>query len=383
MDCGCQGEDITIMKHALSRYMDLIANNNFGNNLEFTIFITNHCNARCRHCFYASEINGNSPELNLESFRVFALNLPKNCHKITFTGGEPFLREDLSEIMDIFIKRGLRKFSIMTNGILTERILRLADRVNKLDGIELEIAVSLDGLKDTHDKIRQYPGAFDSAIETLRGLRERKANVVVLTVTSNLNYDIIEKFDQYIYDSLGLDVYYQFIRGAEISGLPDSLRRSFNPREDNLLPSMEDMDKFFSLVHKVYKTRIGRGGIFLKNVYNFTVLESTYLIYKKNARIFPCIAGKTRLVLYPSGEVALCEYMKPFAEKLQDLNFNIYRLRNSSMFLARQKAVKKCHCNHGCFINIVGTLRFLLLFIKNSWFFYSIDRESRLKKSVR
>lgn len=358
--------------NALRRYFSLISRNDCKNNFELIVFITNYCNARCEHCFYTAEVNKDVPELDLESFRKLSSALPRNCNKIIFGGGEPFLREDFLEVINIFIQKGIKEYSIVTNGILTEKIIRFVDAISKIKNIKLEIAVSLDGLKDTHDKIRRHKGAFNKAFETLKSLKAKKVNVVSQTVISDLNYDEIEHFDQYIHEKLALDIHYQFIRGAKISGLPDNLRRPFNPSDVNLLPSQNDMKKFLGVMYWVYKNRITKRRGFLKSVFNFTIMECKYLIYKKKTRLFPCIAGKGMLVLYPSGEVAICEYMKPIDKKLQDFNFDFNKLCASSDFLSKQKIAQKCYCTQGCFINIVGTIKFLLRFTKNICFFCPI-----------
>ena len=66
-------------------------------------------------------------------------------------GGEPFLRKDLSKIINLFEKQIV---SIPTNGWLLENIMHQIDLIEKKN-TELVINLSLDGLEKTHNKIRK------------------------------------------------------------------------------------------------------------------------------------------------------------------------------------------------------------------------------------
>ena len=136
------------------------------------IAITYQCNSRCRMC----NIWQKKPELGLKS-EIYK-KLPISLDDINITGGEPFLRDDLLEILDIIFNRcHPDKVVISTNGFLTETILKRAKEIlNKKYAKKVTIAVSLDGIEDIHDKIRGLPGAYNRAIATIIGLKNINFN---------------------------------------------------------------------------------------------------------------------------------------------------------------------------------------------------------------
>ena len=87
-------------------------------------FITNRCNARCSFCF----IDFNNPEtfkdeLKLDEIDKLTKNLGNNLLNINITGGEPFARKEISQILKCIVKIHLLKVSILpqTAAYLTEQ----------------------------------------------------------------------------------------------------------------------------------------------------------------------------------------------------------------------------------------------------------------------
>jgi MoaA/NifB/PqqE/SkfB family radical SAM enzyme len=108
----------------------------------------------------------------------------KGLRELDITGGEPFLREDLPELLrwicqsqsDHFPR--LRTVAITTNGILTDRILHtVRDVIGPLQalGIDLVLACGMDAVGSLHDRIRNFPGAWDKLGATLADLRAVRA----------------------------------------------------------------------------------------------------------------------------------------------------------------------------------------------------------------
>ncbi len=144
---------------------------------KLTFSVTYRCQSRCLTCniWEMKPVN----ELTLDEIRNFA---SKNKHFkwIELTGGEPFLRQDIVEIVKAFeeFSKGLYIITMPTNSLtngttLLKRIEEILDT-----GIpKLSITVSLDGYRELHDKIRGIPGNFDKAMHIFKGLMElRKAH---------------------------------------------------------------------------------------------------------------------------------------------------------------------------------------------------------------
>jgi radical SAM protein with 4Fe4S-binding SPASM domain len=106
-------------------------------------------------------------EMRPEEYR----RLPRTLRDVNITGGEPFLRDDLVEIVGT-IHEWCRnpRIVISTNGFQRRRIMHAAPALMKI-GRSVGLAVSLDGIGEKHDEIRGVEGGFEKALETLKQLR--------------------------------------------------------------------------------------------------------------------------------------------------------------------------------------------------------------------
>ena len=125
-----------------------------------SLIVTYRCNARCRMCHTWKHPSEPAEEIGPE---VFA-RLPY-MDTVNITGGEPFLRDDLEEIVRVVQARS-RRIVISSNGYLTERIVRLFERFSRLG-----IRVSLEGLPRSNDQLRGMQDGFDHGLRTLLRLK--------------------------------------------------------------------------------------------------------------------------------------------------------------------------------------------------------------------
>ena len=159
------------------------------------ISVSYRCNSRCKTC---GVWRRESEELSLEEWRRVFARLGRAPFYLTFTGGEPFLRSDLPELV-IAAAELCRPavITIPTNGLLTRRILDGVENIcASAPHSQVGLNLSLDGVGDEHDEIRGVPGNWQRAMDTWRGLKElqaRHANLVlsVHTVVSRFNAERI------------------------------------------------------------------------------------------------------------------------------------------------------------------------------------------------
>ncbi|MDD6715200.1 MAG: radical SAM protein [Firmicutes bacterium] len=128
--------------------------------LNGTVIVTYRCNARCTMCNRYKAPSRPDEELSIETIR----KLPP-MYFTNITGGEPFIRTDLPDIV-----RELNKISdrivISTNGFFTDRIVALCKEFPNIG-----IRISIEGLEQTNNEIRGLPDGFNRGYETLRKLR--------------------------------------------------------------------------------------------------------------------------------------------------------------------------------------------------------------------
>ncbi len=156
------------------------------------VSVSFRCNSKCRTCDVWRKPND---DMTAEEWdRVFA-HLGRAPFYVTFTGGEPFLRRDLDEMV-ISAYRHCRPavITIPTNGLLTGRVAEAVDRICRAcPGSQIGINLSLDGIGAEHDEIRGVPGNWERAMATwerLKALQQTHANLVltVHTVISRFNH---------------------------------------------------------------------------------------------------------------------------------------------------------------------------------------------------
>ena len=103
--------------------------------LNGTVIITYRCNARCTMCNRFKQPSEPEDEISLDTIR----KLPPMWFT-NITGGEPFLREDIEEIVGILLEKSDR-IVISTNGFFTDRIVKLAKKYPQVG-----IRISIEGL---------------------------------------------------------------------------------------------------------------------------------------------------------------------------------------------------------------------------------------------
>lgn len=164
--------------------------------VDAVVAITYKCDSRCKMCHIWQLPTGE--EMAPEEYA----KLPETLRDVNITGGEPFLREDIIEVVETIYERcKAPRIVISTNGFERRRIVHAAPSLMKI-GKSVGLAVSLDGIGEVHDEIRGVPGGFEKVIETLKQLRlMRFKNVRVAFTAQRQNvghlgavYDLSRQF---------------------------------------------------------------------------------------------------------------------------------------------------------------------------------------------
>ena len=141
------------------------------------------CNLTCKHCYALSADHEYEGELSREE--VFTVMDDLKAYRVPvliLSGGEPLLRPDIFEVAERSRAMGFYT-GLSTNGTLIDA--PMADRIAKL-GFDY-VGISLDGLRETHDKFRRLDGAFDLSLAAVRLLRERGVKVGLRYTMTALN----------------------------------------------------------------------------------------------------------------------------------------------------------------------------------------------------
>ncbi|MFH0861295.1 MAG: radical SAM protein [Candidatus Altiarchaeota archaeon] len=305
------------------------------------VAVTYRCNSRCIYC-NSWKTNGVQSELDLSDYRKIFDNLGLSW--LHLTGGEPFLRDDFSDIVISAYNsmENLLLIDTSTNGILTDKILAAVRRILENVNTRFEIGVSLDGKRGVHDSIRGLRGAFDNAIRTYSSLSELSEgysnfNVHINYVISPANLGELSTFidEMRAYGIMPEDISVEVARASEFFKNPnDDLVMDYNK-------VMTEIDCFLS--------QYGGG---LKSFFNPRhIVRRLYIKYMrdylKTGRRIPCAAGVGSLFINPYGLVFPCSAMQEPVGNLRERNLS--EILNSNNMKKWRKEYKNCKlCWSGC-----------------------------------
>jgi MoaA/NifB/PqqE/SkfB family radical SAM enzyme len=237
-------------------------------------------------------------EISLNEIRtVFQNRLFSRVEEVNLHGGEPTLRSDLAEICRVIQDAcpKLRRLWISTNGFGTRRIEERIQQIltvldfDRLD--ELGINVSIDGLEDTHDRIRGVKGGFRQCLATVHMVKKITQGFPVKislgTVIQPFNLGQIDDLEKLAMD-LEVPIFFQPLRYDKFFNIADPAGVAFTDQErDSLKTIIRD------------KLTVG------SSAESFYWCDFLSLMNGKR-RKSPCAFDRYVLSLYPTGEVLPC-----------------------------------------------------------------------------
>jgi heme d1 biosynthesis radical SAM protein NirJ len=130
--------------------------------------LVRRCNLTCKHCYSISADKDFPGELSTgEVFEVMADLKKFGVPVLILSGGEPLLRPDIFEISREAKNQGFY-VGLSTNGTLIDQA-----NIGQIAAIGYDyVGISLDGIKDTHDRFRRKAGAFDASLNAARLCRD-------------------------------------------------------------------------------------------------------------------------------------------------------------------------------------------------------------------
>ncbi|AET69216.1 radical SAM additional 4Fe4S-binding domain protein [Desulfosporosinus orientis DSM 765] len=154
--------------------------------------ITGRCNLKCRHCFMEAP-SGRFGDFTLEQIKGMIRQLEEaNVQEVALTGGEPFMRRDLPEIIRILSRKKIGLAEVFSNGMLiTDEILETIMQY----GYRPFFKISFDGC-NTHDYMRGVSGSEAKTIEGIKRLKVREFPVTIITSVDQITRrNLLETYD--------------------------------------------------------------------------------------------------------------------------------------------------------------------------------------------
>jgi MoaA/NifB/PqqE/SkfB family radical SAM enzyme len=323
-----------------------------------TFFVTSRCNALCRTCFYWQELNKKG-DLTLDEIKRLSETMPP-FHDLLISGGEPSLRDDLPQVVNLFYKNnGIKRIYFPTNGLKPQRIKEMLEKIleeNEL--LEVYLNNSIDGLPETNDRVRSVPGNFKKSLETIklaRTLKPRFGHRLQVNVNSVIcaeNYRELVELGNFFLQNERLDYhYFQIIRGDP---LDKNLKKVPTEELRNLYREITRIQQIYA--ERQSENREAVEGWIRKSVYAavFSFHHQTqFNNYTENAPWpMPCTAGETAVTIDYDGNVRACE-LRGSLGNLRDYNCDFRAFWNSKLRADEVNSIAqdKCFCTHICFLH--------------------------------
>ncbi len=244
-----------------------------------SIILTYRCPMQCKMCNIWANPTDLSKEITAKELSV----LPK-LKFINLTGGEPFVREDLEEIVEVCFTKTSRVV-VSTSAWLDERVISLATRFPNIG-----IRVSIEGLASKNDELRGRIGGFDKGLRTLKTLKKMGIKDIGFgcTVSNNNSTDMLELY------ALALELDLEFATAAFHNSY-------YFHKFDNVITNKEKVcGDFEKLINRQLKESNPKS--WFRAFFNMGLIN--YI--EGNRRMLPCEAGSVNFFVDPYGEVYPC-----------------------------------------------------------------------------
>ncbi len=246
---------------------------------DMCIITTYRCPMRCKMCNIWENPTEKSKEITPEEIK----RLPE-VKFINLTGGEPFVREDLEDIVEVCFTKAPRVV-ISTSGWYEDRVIKLAKRFPQIG-----IRISIEGLACKNDELRGHQGGFDKGLRTLLKLKEMGVKDIGFgcTVSNNNSKDMLSLY--LLSKSLGME----FATAAFHNSY-------YFHKDDNAITNTDEVcQNFEELINLQLQEKSPKSW--------FRAFFNMGLIHYINGerRMLPCEAGHVNFFVEPYGDIYPC-----------------------------------------------------------------------------
>lgn len=327
--------------------------------LSLVHFVTARCNARCSHCFI-DFTNPDDPALELSTDEISKLtcNLGTTLYNVNLTGGEPFLRNDLFEIVKCYTENtSARSIVITTNGWHTDKIKELVTRYAKLNTTcVLKISISIDNFEEEHNKGRNLEDGYARAVESFLIASRCNSGMVnadvAITVTPHNADNVVSLYHDLTQKGITDISPILFREEGVITQISDRQRIAEAYRSLCVLAEKRPSQKRSGLTAALHRS---------KNKISHNILHKIFL---KPGYRSTCQAGSLFANIHTDGTVSPCELLCKTMTlgNLRSYDMNFLDLWNSSCAQKARNTIRsnRCNCSFECAwtVNIITTPKY-------------------------
>ena len=272
--------------------------------------VTDNCNSRCVMCdVWKTKSEG---ELSVSEFKeILADPLFAEIEHVGISGGEPTLRPDLVEIVATLVEtlRALRTLSITTHGFHSARWEKYLPKIQEIcrkNSVGFVLNLSLDGVGEIHDEVRQIPGGYGRVIKTYQAAKDLGVEVTFQATISKPN---LYGVGNILETTSGFDAEVDFRLATEIHRLDniDSMKKvTLQSGEKSFFAD------FLASPSLMRSTKSPARRLFYRDL-------SKRLI-KKSTRMAPCYYQREGILLTPHGDLYHCSISKNLLGNVREIS---------------------------------------------------------------
>ncbi|MFH1776951.1 MAG: radical SAM protein [Candidatus Omnitrophota bacterium] len=311
---------------------------------KLALSVTNQCNCHCQIC-HVWQIYQKQPalvtrEMGVLEYEKFFKKNSGNFFWIAITGGEPFLRDDFADILNVIFRnsRNLILLSIVSNGILTDKIGSIIKKIAANNPQNrIYIVISIDGDEKTHESLRGIKGIYAQILETIRNLEliEQKYKNIKLRLETTISRYNLHQIDDLLKSELvnKYDISFAFAQESE---------RYFNQGQHIALQkkNRHDLDEILRKILNRTR-RYSPEYLIMRKFYQLTF----DFFSNPGKQVIPCYSSWASLYLGPWGEIRPC-VMMPEVVNIRDYEYDLVKIIKTKRWPVVQNIIREDTCPH-------------------------------------
>jgi MoaA/NifB/PqqE/SkfB family radical SAM enzyme len=324
--------------------------------MNLTVSVTNRCNSRCKTCNIHKKQN--TDELTIDEWERIAKSVGKDVFWITFSGGEPFLRNDLVDLVCLFNNQCRPSIiNIPTNGLMTELITDAVERIAVFCGkARVVVNVSIDEIGERHDEIRGVSGCYERAVKTFGKLKDLKLSNLSVGIHTLISRFNVDNFQEIHWEIMGLhpDSYVTEIaeEREELGTIGANITPEYN----------EYADATDFLIGKMRVNNSNSMGA-ITRAFHPEYYEMVKRMLRDQRQIIPCYAGFASAQISAEGEAWMCCTKAESMGNLREDGYDFRKVWLSEKAENAREKIKRgdcwCPLANAAYTNMLMNTKFL------------------------
>jgi len=305
--------------------------------LNLTFSVTYRCNSKCKTCnVWKKRVD----DFTLDEYKRLFDNIGHTLYWATFSGGEPFIRPDLIDIVcECYDRCRPGIITIPTNGMLRSRILDGVARLSRhAKNAKIIINFSLDGIGERHDEIRGVPGNYARMREVFRELKAAQhpnVTVGVHTVVSQLNVHDVPTVRRHVRKEFGPDSFITELAEERLE--LDTIGLDITPSPHDYGVVVDD------LVNDIDRSPAS-GIAGLTQAFRREYYQLAHRTLREQRQVLPCYAGLASAQIAPNGDVWTCCTRAESMGNLREAGFDFMKVWTSGRAGELRASIRRGDC---------------------------------------